>query len=216
MPCKISKRLNSTSHSERYLPHRPNDRNAGRTNVLLSATLTDDVEQLAKLSLKSPETIKVSAADADAVASEPHEGVDTSGDPEVESDAGDGAVASEQFAFSERLCQYHVKVPCKLRLVAVLAFLKWKCEPDPTAKTIVFFASRDMITFYDQLLCALGSPKVVVDASGKISQDTAPARTDDGPPILGDLPLYFLHGGLSQAERTSVFMEYCKTKRGVR
>jgi ERCC4-related helicase len=32
---------------------------------------------------------------------------------------------------------------------------------------------------------------------------------------LGDLPLYFLHGGMSQKERTEVFLTFCSATRGV-
>ena len=65
-----------------------------------------------------------------------------------------------QYTTSAKLDQYYVSLPCKLRLVALVAFLKWKCEPDANGKVIVFFSSRDIVQFYKQLfkVRAVGQP----------------------------------------------------------
>ena len=87
-------------------------RNTGRTNVLLSATLDERLERLANLSLNNPVKINVTSNDVPALLN-----------------GGDDGDGPQQFSTSERLTQYYVTLPCKLRLVVLFAFLKWKCEP---------------------------------------------------------------------------------------
>lgn len=39
-----------------------------------------------------------------------------------------------QFQTSSKLTQHYTLLPCKLRLVSLLAFIKWKIEKDPLGK----------------------------------------------------------------------------------
>ena len=92
------------------------------------------------------------------------------------------------------LRQYFVLMPCKMRLVGLLAFLRWYLLDDRRGKAIVFSSSRDSVTFFEQLLAALAAADVAV---------------------LGDLPLFFLHGGHSQQARTLVFQKFTACTRGL-
>ncbi len=40
----------------------------------------------------------------------------------------------QQYDTAEGLTQNFMLLPSKLRLVAILSLLKWKCEPDPATK----------------------------------------------------------------------------------
>jgi len=108
---------------------RPGDRHGGRCNVLLSATVGEDVKAIAALSLKQPEIIRVSTdhdpviAAAAAAARVAGGGAGSTGgvDPAAPLALGDsGDAATAQFAVSSRLQQHHVTLPAKLRLVCVL------------------------------------------------------------------------------------------------
>ena len=103
--------------------------------MLLSATLDERLERLANLSLNNPVKINVTSSEVPALLN----GGEGDGDGD-----GDGP---QQFSTSERLTQYYVTLPCKLRLVVLFAFLKWKCEPFQNGKGIVFFSSRGTSTF---------------------------------------------------------------------
>lgn len=180
---------------------RSHDRNPGRCTVLLSATMSEDVEALAKLSLKQPQTINVSS---DNSADEP--------ESTHHAEAATGTEPEQQFAVSTRLRQYYVTMPAKLRLTCVLAFLKWKCEPDPAGKAVVFYASRDMVRFVHLLLASLGGNIQQPSESG---DDIDVEGAEEEVPLFGELPLYFLHGGMSQRGRTEVFQAFCTARRGV-
>ena len=101
----------------------------------------------------------------------------------------------------------------------------------------MFFSSRGTVNFYQQLLKKLGS-KVhggkgkygTYKGKGKGKMAGDPDSEDEGsegddyngddhdfpePSPLGDMDLFFLHGGMSQQERTRVFVDFSKAKRGL-
>ena len=45
-----------------------------------------------------------------------------------------GSGPKDQYITSGNLDQYFVSVPCKLRLVAIISFLRWKCQRDAAGK----------------------------------------------------------------------------------
>jgi ATP-dependent RNA helicase DDX31/DBP7 len=118
-------------------------------------------------------------------------------------DPADGTVAASsssvpEYTTAKGLTQYFVIVPCKLRLVTLAAFLKWKAMSARENKVMVFTASRDTVRFYQLLLAAPLS-----------------SEGDAGEPLLGELPLYFLHGGMTQQERTSTYHKFSEAKHGI-
>jgi superfamily II DNA/RNA helicase len=60
---------------------------------------------------------------------------------------------------------------------------------------ILFFSTRDAVKFFEVLLKSAGG--------------------DDGPQPLGDLPVFFLHGGALQQERTKAYLSFCKAPTGL-
>lgn len=63
-------------------------------------------------------------------------------------------------------------------------------------QAIVFLSTRDAVRFFEVLLQSAG-------------EDSA----DEHP--LGDTPLYFLHGGATQQDRTRAYFAFCKTSTGI-
>eukprot|EP00047_Mylnosiga_fluctuans_P005888 m.243399 g.243399 ORF g.243399 m.243399 type:complete len:735 (-) comp14233_c0_seq1:218-2422(-) len=179
-----------------------------RTNVLLSATLTDSVKRLAQISLNEPtlvdavedgsedkpkpkpaKVVQPKAAPAAALAAqEPDDAVS------MDSDAEEEEAAPETYTTAAGLEQYFAVVPAKQRLVALLAFLQAECVRSE-GKAIVFFSTRDAVRYFELLLAA--------------------AAKDTGPRPLGDLPLFYLHGGAAQQERTRAYFAFCKATKGV-
>jgi superfamily II DNA/RNA helicase len=147
-------------------------RQHSRCNVLLSATLSDDIKGLAMVSLHNQ--IVVDATGANSAAAElaaikqKQRAVEAAAgasieNPDAAAAAADGESAAvgtkpiaevdtTQYKTSANLEQYFAEVPGKLRLVVLVAFLRWKIQKDQTGKAIVFFSSRDSVQFYRQLL----------------------------------------------------------------
>ncbi|KAK0136790.1 putative ATP-dependent RNA helicase DDX31 [Merluccius polli] len=118
-----------------------NSTGPARQNVLLSATLTQDLARLADLCLKDPVSIQVS----DPASSEVATSTSSSTQP---------ASQSESFSVPEALKQHVVLVPSKLRLVCLASFIMDKCKGN---KMIVFMASCEavefLLTLFKSVLC---------------------------------------------------------------
>ncbi|NXY47753.1 DDX31 helicase, partial [Ceuthmochares aereus] len=164
-----------------------------RQNVLLSATLTEGVTRLADISLNDP--ISISIADE---TQKVHKPVSQTG-RQVSSSAS--CVEQENFAVPEKLKQYVMMVPSKLRLVTLAAFILEKCKFEKHHKMIIFFSSCEQVEFHYELLLKVLSGRLDSEQPGSVSS----------------VPLQFLrlHGNMEQEERTEVFQEFLKSKTGI-
>lgn len=77
--------------------------------VLVSATLTQNVQRLAKLSLRDPVWVLTSSLSQEGI------------------DGGSGAV-SQTTEVPILLQQFCIRVPTRQRLITLVAFLKWKAK----------------------------------------------------------------------------------------
>ncbi|XP_068269756.1 ATP-dependent DNA helicase DDX31 isoform X2 [Nyctibius grandis] len=161
-------------------------------NVLLSATLTEGVTRLADISLNDP--ISISIADEIQKALKPASQVDR------QASSSSNCTEQENFAIPEKLKQYVVMVPSKLRLVTLAAFILEKCKFEKHHKMIIFFSSCEQVEFHYELLV-----KVL---SGGLESER---------PTVSSVHLQFLrlHGNMEQEERTEVFQEFLKSKTGI-
>uniref|UniRef100_A0A8C3KZJ0 ATP-dependent RNA helicase n=1 Tax=Chrysolophus pictus TaxID=9089 RepID=A0A8C3KZJ0_CHRPC len=115
-----------------------------RQNVLLSATLTEGVTRLADISLNDP--IRISIADEVRKSLKPALQI------EKEANSSSNCMDQENFAVPEKLKQYFVMVPSKLRLVTLAAFILEKCMCEKQRKMIIFFSSCEQVEFHYELL----------------------------------------------------------------
>ncbi|XP_030317009.1 probable ATP-dependent RNA helicase DDX31 isoform X4 [Calypte anna] len=97
-----------------------NAERAARQNVLLSATLTEGVTRLADISLNDP--VRISIADDIQKTLKPASQADQ------QTSSSSSCMEQENFAVPEKLKQYVVMVPSKLRLVTLAAFILEKCK----------------------------------------------------------------------------------------
>ncbi|NXA05757.1 DDX31 helicase, partial [Sapayoa aenigma] len=165
-----------------------------RQNVLLSATLTEGVTRLADISLNDPVSI--------SIADEIQEVLKPASQKDGEDSSSLNCMEQENFAVPEKLKQYVMIVPCKLRLVTLAAFILEKCKFEKHHKMIIFFSSCEQVEFYYELL-------VKVLAGG-------PELEQPGHPSLSVcLQFLRLHGDMEQEERTEVFQEFLKSKTGI-
>uniref|UniRef100_A0A8C9SQ94 ATP-dependent RNA helicase n=1 Tax=Scleropages formosus TaxID=113540 RepID=A0A8C9SQ94_SCLFO len=139
-----------------------------RQNVLLSATLTEGVSRLAGISVRDPVSIHVGEGTEECAAAVPQ----ASGIP-------------HGFAVPEKLKQYMVLVPSKLRLVCLGAFILGKAKFEKGHKLIVFLSSCEAVEF----LLALFTTVLCKE------EDLSPSSSQPAP-----LLFYQLHGNMMQED----------------
>ncbi|XP_064027463.1 probable ATP-dependent RNA helicase DDX31 isoform X2 [Pogoniulus pusillus] len=166
-----------------------------RQNVLLSATLTEGVTWLADISLNDP--ISISIADETQKAPKP------ASQAERQANGSSDCMDPGNFAVPEKLKQYFMLVPSKLRLVTLAAFILEKCKVEKRHKMIIFFSSCEQVEFHYELLL-----KVLAGRPGS-EQPEGSSGSSAG------LQFVRLHGSMAQEERTEVFQEFLKSKTGI-
>ena len=100
-----------------------------RQTLLLSATLTQGIEEMSSISLKHPKFV----------------------DAAVDNEAEDKVESLKVLTTPDNLQQTFVIVPAKLRLVVLAAFLLWKSRFSKPRKLLVFMATQDMVDFHCEL-----------------------------------------------------------------
>ncbi|RCH86910.1 ATP-dependent RNA helicase dbp7, partial [Rhizopus stolonifer] len=202
-----------------------------RQTVLCSATLRDDVKELAGWSLVKPAF--VSGTDAKQDASKMFE---RNEDEEM------------KFSTPNQLKQTHIIIPAKLRLITLLALLR-SCFYDRqqrkslNSKVIVFFSCCDSVDFHYDLFSNAGKPildedsdddeqdesKIMKNALSKIvgkqkvvrknkkteEKSKEPEPVSQISTLLLDKLVFRLHGDLNQQVRSQTFAEFSKAKAGV-
>ncbi|ELT98171.1 hypothetical protein CAPTEDRAFT_160521 [Capitella teleta] len=113
---------------------------ADRNTLLLSATLSKGVEELACMSLQNP--VRVDMVQSDGKSS------------------SDGAAKEigDAIALPEHLSHHYMVTPSKLRLVTLAAFIMWKCKlSNKRSKVLVFMSTQQSVDFhYDLFHTVLG------------------------------------------------------------
>lgn len=158
-----------------------------RQTALFSATLHDKLGALATLSLLNPVSLgfSVKSQGSELVIAE-------------ESEKKVGGVL--QYELPKQLKQHFLEVPCKLRLVALIALLRAKVAPSKrqgpgsSGKVVVFLSTCSGVDFHHTLL----TKHLTQELGGPISSR-----------------LFKLHGQLDQAERTATFLDFTKGAEGI-
>ncbi|EFN87010.1 Probable ATP-dependent RNA helicase DDX31 [Harpegnathos saltator] len=107
-----------------------------RQTILLSATLTQAVEKLAGLAMRSP--IFVDAAKAN-----------------LEMSAGDVSEINEDLVVPQSVSQNYIVTPPKLRMVTLSAYIAGKCQTPGQHKILIFMATQDMVDYHTEILSSI-------------------------------------------------------------
>lgn len=184
----------------------------GRRTILCSATVSQDVKDLAGVALKDPVWFR-GGDDADEEAPNGDELLSVT--PKDEK-----AVVEKEYTFTppSQLSQKYAVVPLKLRLVTLVALLRSLINKDKKAKlaasmtpdiqvqgmkVIVFLSCTDSVDFHWKMFggirMAAGPPK---DGEGEVKPD----KEGDEPisfvsPLLPSTSIYHLHGSLPLSVR---------------
>jgi ATP-dependent RNA helicase DDX31/DBP7 len=180
-----------------------------RRTVLCSATIREDVQNLAGTALVNPMMIK--AIDFDKP-------TDVPATSNTATDNNESAASSVKFTPPSQLSQKFVVVPLKLRLVALVALLRSLLANGPInrgTKIIVFMSCTDSVDYHWQLLGGASMARDSEDKSessdhGDTSEGDDTERSPDAlagnriavhSPLLPGASLYRLHGSLATPTR---------------
>lgn len=183
-----------------------------RQIALYSATLNARVDRLANLSLTSPLKVGLDSSTPSNPAAESSQAgskgpSEDDFDLENDMDTVFGREEDEQFRIPSQLKQYYIKVPWKLRLVALSTFLRSKMAASAKrCKMVVFFSTCDAVEFHHLLLSTFSLQES--------------SRKDGGTEVEAaatyvSCPVFKLHGNLSQKERSQTFFAFGKAASGV-
>ncbi|XP_059431819.1 DEAD-box ATP-dependent RNA helicase 17 [Corylus avellana] len=164
-----------------------------RQNVLLSATLNEKVNHLAKISLENPVMIGLDDKKIQPVLS--FKGLGSNVNDEFEYPVKSTSSSIGDFRVPDQLVQRYVKVPCGSRLAVLLSILKHLFERGTSQKIVVFFSTCDAVDFHYYLLSAF-----------KFSAHSQP--DEELRQMLVRCKTFRLHGNMKQEDRRTTFQAF--------
>lgn len=173
-------------------------------SLLLSATLSPAVQQLAGLALKDP--LFIDTCDQKNV--ELPKTIPIAGTTSFE-DAIENAVANENIVIPETVAQSYILVPPKLRLVTLSGLIAAETAAAKKSKKIlIFFATENLVDFhYDLMTEAL--TKKVIDSDDEDDDDE---DADKGRKKNTDDPIALLNNDDSELEDEEEYLAKAKAK----
>ncbi|RHZ68900.1 hypothetical protein Glove_292g64 [Diversispora epigaea] len=170
-----------------------------RQTILCSATLKNNVKNLAGYALDNPIFIG------------------EKNDPEDSS-----------YSTPNQLQQTYVTTPAKLRLITLTSLLKFTFREKNTinSKIVVFLSCCDSVDFHFDLFANSGkfpNEQKIDDSKNKVKIQSFEDNNNDlskcscyvKSTIIPNTTLYKLHGELSQADRTTIFNNFSKAETGI-
>ena len=175
-----------------------------RRTVLCSATIREDVQKLAGFALKDPIVIKGWKGEDNRLQATP--GAETVVKP------------PETFTPPSQLSQKYVLTPLKLRLVTLIALLRFLLRSAPDnhqgvgVKIIVFFSCTDSVDFHWRLL---GHATMSASDTKDAGSNEAEGKVDSGGvgmtcSLLPSTNVHRLHGSLPLATRLASLQEFAR------
>ncbi|XP_060187987.1 DEAD-box ATP-dependent RNA helicase 17 isoform X2 [Lycium barbarum] len=123
-----------------------------RQNLLLSATLNEKVNHLAKISLENPVMVGLDKKIELQLTHQDVEPMEFNGNDILGKEGNPLNSSTEEYKLPAQLLQRYIKVPCGSRLVVLLAILKDLFEKEPSQKVVVFFSTCDAVDFHHSLV----------------------------------------------------------------
>ena len=160
--------------------------------LLLSATLSPAIQQLAELSLHNPTFI-----DSDSLTKEQASPSGAGAGAGAATGAASGSstdATEEKFKVPKQLRQYFIQIDASLRLPALCAFIRKELrdENQRHCRILIFVNTCDSVAFHDELFRELSWPGDGIDTSG----------------VKGSL--VSLHGNMPQHQRLKNLRDFCK------
>ncbi|XP_017872405.1 PREDICTED: probable ATP-dependent RNA helicase CG8611 [Drosophila arizonae] len=192
---------------DKHRAEEPQEPPVALQRMLLSATLTAQVQQLAGLTLKDPLYIDNSDEAADAAL----KGANGYDKDTIEAQQEDGLGEYMEdvtgvLSIPENLQLSYVVVPPKLRLVTISALLAKELAASPKQfKAIVFMSTTEMVNFHHDVLNEALTRRVLDEDDEQQDKEESDEDEDDETPLLQGLRFFKLNGSMTQTERQGVF-----------
>ncbi|OAY25603.1 DEAD-box ATP-dependent RNA helicase 17 isoform X2 [Manihot esculenta] len=167
-----------------------------RQNLLLSATLNEKVNHLAKISLQNPIMIGLDDKKMQPDPLLEHaESVESDTDDELEHPRKITNSSTGDYKLPVQLVQKYVKVPCGSRLAVLLSILKHLFEKQYSQKIVVFFSTCDAVDFHYSLVSEFhSSPNSASEV--EVTEMFLRCKT------------FRLHGNMKQEDRRNTFQAF--------
>ncbi|CAD6333757.1 unnamed protein product [Miscanthus lutarioriparius] len=179
-----------------------------RQNLLLSATLNEKVNRLAKISLKNPVMIGLDDQNKPSGKSNNVGNNHTSLLSDDEEDEILGKQndlvehAVDDFKLPAQLVQRYVKVSCGSRLAVLLTILKSLFERQVSQKVVVFFSTCDSVDFHHTVL-------------SQLEWSSDPQLDIDKKQNFLSCKVFRLHGNMEQDDRKKSFLGFGSEKSAI-
>ncbi|XP_055615640.1 probable ATP-dependent RNA helicase CG8611 isoform X2 [Toxorhynchites rutilus septentrionalis] len=181
------------------------EQESGVQTVLLSATLTNSVKELAGLTLKEPAYIDTS----DIAVERRFDNVNLED-------------MKERITIPATVRQNYIVIPPKLRLVTLSGVIAYEFNRKAN-KALVFMATQDLVDYhYNVMVEVLTQKKLDSDNENSSDEDeendeseSETEASSDGSILLPNVSFFKLHGKMTQIERSSVFREFRESKSAV-
>ncbi|WVZ98633.1 hypothetical protein U9M48_044043 [Paspalum notatum var. saurae] len=179
-----------------------------RQNLLLSATLNEKVNRLAKISLKNPVMIGLDdqkkPSGKSNIMGDNHTSLlsDEEEDEILKKQNGLVEHAVDDFKLPAQLVQRYVKVSCGSRLAVLLTVLKSLFERQVSQKVVVFLSTCDSVDFHHTVLSQLewsSGPQLDMDKKKKFLS----------------CKVFRLHGNMEQDDRKKSFLGFGSEKSAI-
>ncbi|TKY72902.1 DEAD-box ATP-dependent RNA helicase 17 [Spatholobus suberectus] len=165
-----------------------------RQNLLLSATLNEKVNHLAKISLDNPVMIGLDGKKIEPVST--IESLDPSESDEDSEDKYSSKIPTVgDYKVPIQLIQRYMKVPCGSRLPILLSILKHLFEREPLQKVVVFFSTCDAVDFHYSLL-------------SEFQFSSYPQTVEGIQQMFLGCKTFRLHGNMEQEDRRTSFQSF--------
>ncbi|XP_066365948.1 DEAD-box ATP-dependent RNA helicase 17 isoform X2 [Miscanthus floridulus] len=178
-----------------------------RQNLLLSATLNEKVNRLAKISLKNPVMIGLDDQNKPSGKSNNvgnnHTSLLSDDEDEIlgkQNDLVEHAV--DDFKLPAQLVQRYVKVSCGSRLAVLLTILKSLFERQVSQKVVVFFSTCDSVDFHHTVL-------------SQLEWSSDPQLDIDKKQNFLSCKVFRLHGNMEQDDRKKSFLGFGSEKSAI-
>ncbi|GAU49363.1 hypothetical protein TSUD_375520 [Trifolium subterraneum] len=164
-----------------------------RQNLLLSATLNEKVNHLAKISLEDPVMIGIDDKIMEPTSKIRFDHSDSDEDNEDKNSSKIQAVGA--YKVPEQLIQRYLKAPCGSRLAILLSILKHLFEREPSQKVVLFFSTCDAVDFHYSLLT-------------EFLFSSYPQTEEGNRTMFLGCKTLRLHGNMEQEDRTRSFQAF--------
>ncbi|XP_058127428.1 probable ATP-dependent RNA helicase CG8611 [Anopheles ziemanni] len=169
--------------------------------VLLSATLTSSVKELAGLTLHDPVYVETSEAIRQR---------------QTHAQTFDGPQSADHLlnvdecvSIPQTVKQRYLVIPPKLRLVTLSGLIASEQHKKPS-KALIFMATQDLVDFHYDVMVEVLTAKQL-DSDDEMEDDEESEDTT----LLPRVSFFKLHGGMTQIERSAVFLKFRAAKAAV-